>query len=111
MMNLDLLLSTAHVARNDGSLLRSNSFSHYFDDDSDHLVQPEPQRANLFGRIGAAFRWLAEMPRRSAVLNELGSLSEHELADIGLTRSDLPRVFDPNFAAQHNRDRLGQGSI
>ena len=45
-------------------------------------------------------RWLAEMPRRRAVLDELGRLSDHELADIGLTRGDLPRVFDPSFTVQ-----------
>jgi uncharacterized protein YjiS (DUF1127 family) len=32
-------------------------------------------------------------------------LTEHELADIGLTRADLPRVFDPAFAAEHARGR------
>jgi uncharacterized protein YjiS (DUF1127 family) len=104
-------MMSAHVARNDGSLMRSGSFSHYFEDDAGHAVQPEPQGQSLFARIGAAFRWLAEAPRRHAVLEELGSLSEHELADIGLTRTDLPRVFDPSFAAERNRDRHGQGCI
>ena len=43
-------------------------------------------------------QWLSEMPRRRAVLTELSGLSDHELADIGLSRADLPRVFDPEFA-------------
>ena len=99
----------AHVARDDISLLRTNSFSHYFQDESDSIVQPEPKGLSLFARIGSVLRWIAELPRRQAVLDELGSLSDHELADIGLTRSDLPRVFDPSFTAQQNRGHLGYG--
>ncbi len=45
-------------------------------------------------------QWLLDMPRRRAVINELDALSDHELADIGLSRSDVPRVFDVSFAAQ-----------
>ena len=37
---------------------------------------------------------------RHATLNELAMLSDHELSDIGLSRSDIPRVFDPDFAAE-----------
>ena len=43
------------------------------------------------------------MPRRRAVLDELSMLSDHELADIGLSRVDLGRVFDPSFAAERAR--------
>ena len=53
-------------------------------------------------RLAAAAKWLVEMPRRRAVLESLSGLSDHELADIGLTRSDLPRVFDPSFTACRN---------
>jgi uncharacterized protein YjiS (DUF1127 family) len=102
---------SAHAARDDISLLRSNSFSHYFKDESDYMVQPEPRGLHLFARIGSALRWLADLPRRRAVLDELGSLSDHELADIGLTRADLPRVFDADFSAEHNRERFGSGRV
>ncbi len=61
-----------------------------------------PRQGRLAERIMAAVQWLAELPKRRAVLDELGRLSEHELADIGLTRSDLPRVFDPAFVAGRN---------
>jgi uncharacterized protein YjiS (DUF1127 family) len=54
------------------------------------------------GRAAAAF---TAWRRRQAVLQELGMLSERELADIGLSRADLPRVFDPAFAADHARGR------
>jgi uncharacterized protein YjiS (DUF1127 family) len=51
----------------------------------------------------AALRWLAWLPRRRAVLDDLNSLTEHQLADIGLSRADIHRVFDPRFAAAPRR--------
>ena len=47
--------------------------------------------------------------RRQAVVQELAMMSDRELADIGLSRADLPRVFDPAFAEQHayGRDYFG----
>jgi uncharacterized protein YjiS (DUF1127 family) len=54
------------------------------------------------GRVVAAF---VAWRRRQAVLQELDMLSARELADIGLSRADLPRVFDPAFAADHARGR------
>ena len=59
-------------------------------------------RRSLGEIVGAVVRWVAELPRRRAMLDELASLSDHELSDIGLNRADLPRVFDPAFAAQRN---------
>ena len=47
----------------------------------------------------------ADWQRRRAVMTEMALMSDHELSDIGLTRSDLPRVFDPGFAADHARGR------
>lgn len=38
-------------------------------------------------------------------MQEMAMLSDRELADIGLSRVDLPRVFDPTFAAEHVRGR------
>lgn len=49
------------------------------------------------GLRGAA-TWLSEMFNRRAVMSELAMLSDHELSDIGLTRVDIPRVFDRSFA-------------
>ena len=45
----------------------------------------------------------AEWRRRQETLREMEMLTDRELADIGLTRSDLPRVFDPAFAADRPR--------
>jgi uncharacterized protein YjiS (DUF1127 family) len=48
---------------------------------------------------------VAAWQRRQAVIREMEMLTDRDLADIGLMRSDLPRVFDPEFAADHARGR------
>ena len=64
------------------------------------VAEPTPSLlARLGARIVSAFDTLAALPRRRAVLDELRTLSDRELADIGLNRADLPRVFDARFAA------------
>jgi len=48
----------------------------------------------FFATIGAALRaW----PQRKATYDALRALSDRELRDIGLTRADIGRVFDPDF--------------
>ncbi len=54
-------------------------------------------------RLAAAVGWFIDLPRRRAVIDELQSLSDHELADIGLERAEVARVFDRRFAER----RLG----
>ncbi len=58
--------------------------------------------ATWFAHLFAKF---AEWQRRRAVIQEMAMMSDRELADIGLTRSDLARVFDPDFVAAHARGR------
>ena len=55
-----------------------------------------PRTNGVFGLV----RWVLDMPRRRAVINELQSLSDHELSDIGLSRDEVGRVFDRGFSAQ-----------
>lgn len=54
------------------------------------------------GSIGQGFAALGEallsFPRRRGTYAALRQLSDRELADIGLTRGDIPRVFEPDFA-------------
>lgn len=61
-------------------------------------AQRRHHRAGLGQRLGRA---ITALRGRRAVLNELHSLSDRELSDIGITRSDIRRVFDPAFAAEH----------
>jgi uncharacterized protein YjiS (DUF1127 family) len=93
------------LAKEEMALLMPNTLSHYFKDDPEQLPVMTDD-TGVFARLGGALRWLAELPRRRRVMDELSSLSEHELADIGLSRGDVANVFDPNFALRHNRDKL-----
>lgn len=52
----------------------------------------------LWRGIRAAFLFLLDYPRRRAVFEQLQAMSDRELADIGLERADLARVFDEDFA-------------
>ena len=57
-----------------------------------------PQRPGTLKQwFSRAFAAVAAIPHRQAVLRELAQLSDRELADIGLNRAELTRVFDPRF--------------
>ncbi len=70
------------------------------------------QRPSGLGRVAAlcrnAMAALIEMPRRRAVLDELSVLTDRELADIGLNRAELGRVFDPAFAKTRRNATAGR---
>jgi uncharacterized protein YjiS (DUF1127 family) len=51
------------------------------------------------GRVRGVATWLSQAFQRRAVINELSMLSDYELADIGLSRADIPNVFDRGFVA------------
>lgn len=65
------------------------------------VAEPRPSFLSLLGqRIRRAALSLAALPQRRAVIDELNMLTDRELADIGLSRSDLSRVFEPGFSAR-----------
>ena len=68
---------------------------------------PRPAATGLFARLRAAWTHLASLPQRRAVLDELSMLTDRELSDIGLNRSELGRVFDPRFAQSRQRSVSG----
>jgi uncharacterized protein YjiS (DUF1127 family) len=47
----------------------------------------------LSRQVAAFAAWRSDQ----AAASELSAMSDHELADIGLSRSDVPRVFEPAF--------------
>lgn len=65
--------------------------------DSYRSEAPSP---SLMDRVAGVAKWVREMPRRQSVIEELSGLSDHELADIGLSRCELNSVFDQSFAAK-----------
>jgi uncharacterized protein YjiS (DUF1127 family) len=58
-------------------------------------------RGVLKALMGVVSAWR----QRQAVLQEMQMMTDRELADIGLSRSDLTRVFDPAFVADYARGR------
>lgn len=84
--------------------LGNASYVDYSYDEPPATVVKTPRTgvAHWLSRAVAAF---AAWRRRQAVLQEMSMLTERELADIGLSRADLPRVFDPASAADHARGR------
>jgi uncharacterized protein YjiS (DUF1127 family) len=58
---------------------------------------------SVFRGIGATLHFIAAYPERMRTLRHLQGLSERELADIGLSRGDLGRVFDEDFVATRSR--------
>ena len=57
----------------------------------------------LTRKIADAIARIITFARRGGTLAELRGMSDRELADMGLGRSDLPRVFDADFAREHGR--------
>lgn len=55
--------------------------------------------SRLAAFAAALGRTLAEYPTRRRAYDELQAMTDRELADIGLTRYDVNRVFDPDFVA------------
>ena len=53
----------------------------------------QPGQASFSNRVAAAIRYVLELPKRRAVIDELSRLTDRELADIGLTRAGLKQVF------------------
>lgn len=100
----------AHVSKEELALMLPASLSHYFRDDVDYVSQPETQGPGLLARLAGGLRWLVSVPARRAVISELSALSDHELSDIGLSRGELGRVFDPRFSTSRSADRFAAGS-
>lgn len=61
--------------------------------------------ARALGRgMAALLRAVAEFPARIATYNALRRLSDRELRDIGMTRYDIGRVFEPGFTPRPAND-------
>ena len=67
----------------------------FYGDDEAAPAAEAPHRGVL-SRLRSRF---AEWKHRRAVMLEMAMMTDHELSDIGLSRADLPRIFDPAFIA------------
>lgn len=71
-------------------------------DDADYEPMVPRRPASWLSQVMAApMRLVTKLTERHRVMNELAHLSDRDLADLGITRYDIPRVFDPAFAAEH----------
>jgi len=91
-------------------LATSQSYIDEHYDPAPHAVaQPAPR--SLLRQIGDGLASFAQGVKnwadRQATLSEMGMMSDRELSDIGLTRADVPRVFDADFVADHARRGVG----
>ncbi len=59
----------------------------------------ETSNSRLASLLARASVWLDERSRRNRIVQELRALTDRELADIGIARCDIHRVFDPEFVA------------
>jgi uncharacterized protein YjiS (DUF1127 family) len=51
----------------------------------------------LMRRVSHLLESWREVRTRAVAMDELSHLSDNELADIGLSRSDIPNIFRPGF--------------
>ena len=76
----------------------------YDDEAASTIVRVHTHRfAHWFSRL---LPNVAEWQRRRAVMQEMAMMTDRELSDIGLSRADLARIFDPSLRRQ-SRARPG----
>jgi len=74
-----------------------------FDEGAAPLVKPQDRKTATW--VARLLAKLVEWRHRRRVIAEMAMMTDHELADIGLSRADLGRVFDPAFVADYTRGR------
>jgi len=97
---------TAYVSKEELGLMLPGTMYHYFTDAPEYVVRRSPERtapvAGLFERVRL---WLTGWMTRQTEIAGIAALSDAQLADVGLTRADTRRVFDPAFAAEYHGRR------
>jgi uncharacterized protein YjiS (DUF1127 family) len=105
----------ARITKQDLDFLLSNTHSREIREiQAIHLAAIRARDEALAAFLRRAFRavgtaaaaiveTLATWPQRRRVYDDLRSLTDRELADIGLSRGEIARVFDPEFAAKTPR--------
>jgi uncharacterized protein YjiS (DUF1127 family) len=96
----------APIARDQLSLSLGNLtyIDSAYDEDAPASIVTGRKDGNI-GWLSHLLSRVVEWQQRRAVIQEMTMMSDHELSDIGLSRADLGRIFDPSFAADHTRGR------
>jgi hypothetical protein len=82
------------VADGELAVLESQSLSQY---EAGARSVAQRQGKGFFAALGGALLTIVDFPARHAALVKLVGLSDQQLADRGLARADLARVFDADF--------------
>jgi len=83
----------------------------------DYLGRPiardehQDARKGLLHKVACFARWIIETPKRAQQSAELAAMSDRELADIGMTRENIARVHDQDFAADFAAARNARNSL
>jgi uncharacterized protein YjiS (DUF1127 family) len=91
---------TAHVSKEQLGLMMPGTMDRFFQDEQEYLESP---RAGLLARAWAG---LSAWYSRQVTVQEIAGLSDMQLADIGISRADVPLVFEPGFIARRDNDRI-----
>ncbi len=91
---------TAHVSKEQLGLMLPGTMSHYDQNEPEYLEAPRP--GVLSSLLLAVSGWVS----RHSEVGDVSSFSDAQLADIGISRSEIPLVQDNAIAAQRNRDRV-----
>jgi uncharacterized protein YjiS (DUF1127 family) len=70
-------------------------------DDADYEPVIPIRHRPLRTRLARLRETVARYRERQAVQAELHAMTDRELADIGMSRYDISRIFDPDFAQEH----------
>ena len=90
---------TTHVSKEQLGLMIPGTMDHYFQDEPEYLAAPRP---GLLARTAASIAaWLT---RRASIV-DASALSDAQLSDIGILRSEASMMFDHGFAARREQDR------
>ena len=81
----------AYTTKEELALLPANRISY-----PEHYADARDQQRSPLSLAGRVSAWL----QRRAAITELANLTDRELADIGISRADIPHVFEPAFNAR-----------
>ncbi len=98
---------TAHTSRDSLKFELPNMLSYHTTwDDADYAPQlPLPRRGPFARLVDALGAGLQTALARRTESSELAAMSDSELADIGINRNDVSRLFDPELAHEYKSRR------